>query len=252
MKKRLLAFLLLCFCILPAFGVEQEGILTWRKMVRTFAGATHLHARVYIRMVLQESKTAITETQYGLEFWVRDLRDYRLDILEPEVLSGITFLFRYRENYFSVLDRYTQKRANQRVSAPVASPTEPSGAALLGFDPQELISNFADFLLGLIETYNPYLALSYRKEAGRHVYTLIIREPALLTIFKKEYPIILIVIDQDDHLERIILQNQKTAETLEVYFEELALSAQPQPQMQEAFSIIESEYPLIDYIDLFR
>ncbi|HQC37798.1 MAG TPA: hypothetical protein PLF98_05775, partial [Thermotogota bacterium] len=184
------------------------------------------------------------ETQYGLEFWVRDLRDYRLDILEPEVLAGITFLFRYRENYFSVLDQRTQKRANQRVSL------DPVGTPALGFDPQELVSNFADFLLGLIETYNPLLSLSYQKEAERHVYTLLIREPAILTIFKKEYPKILIVVDQNERLESIVLQNQKTQETLEVYFEELTLSTVPQSGIQEAFSIRESEYPLIDYIDL--
>ncbi|HNR63635.1 MAG TPA: hypothetical protein PKM99_07240 [Thermotogota bacterium] len=244
MKKPFLAALLLFFCVLTAFGVEQEGILTWRKMVRTFAGATHLHAKVYIRMLLQENKTTVTETQYGLEFWVRDLRDYRLDILEPEVLAGITFLFRYRENYFSVLDQRTQKRANQRVSL------DPVGTPALGFDPQELVSNFADFLLGLIETYNPLLSLSYQKEAERHVYTLLIREPAILTIFKKEYPKILIVVDQNERLESIVLQNQKTQETLEVYFEELTLSTVPQSGIQEAFSIRESEYPLIDYIDL--
>jgi len=244
MMKRYLAVAFACICALTAFALEQEGILTWRKMVRTFAGTTHLHARISIRMTLQENATTLTQTQYGLELWVRDLRDYRLDILEPDVLAGITFLFRYRENYFSVLDRRTQKRANQRVSL------EPVGAVTPDFDLQEIISNFADFLLGLIETYNPLLSLSYHKDAGHHVYTLLIREPAILTIFKKEYPLILIVVDHNERLERIALQNQKTSEALEICFEELTLSAQPISQKQDPFSVRESEYQLIDYIDL--
>jgi hypothetical protein len=244
MKKRI-ALVIACvaFCCL-SFSLEPEGIATWRKMVRTFAGATHVYAKVYIRLHLQENKAEWIDTRYGIELWVRELRDYRLDILEPDVLSGITVLFRYRENYFSVLDRQTRKRANQRVSLQNPSELETN------FNPQTLVSNFADFLLGLIENYNPLLELSYKKEEENHYYTLLIKEPTIFAIFKKEYPEIIIHIDENDHLRKIVLRNEKTLEALEIDFVELVLSAQPSASIQEAFNIRESEYQLIEYIDL--
>lgn len=244
MKKGFLVLVVFFLSCCVVFALEEEGIVIWRRMVRNFAGANHLYAKVFLRMYLIESGDQLVSTEYGIEFWVRDLRDYRLDILKPEILSGITFLFRYKENFFSVLDQNTKKRANQRVTLQDANTSETD------LNPQELLSSFADFLLNLIEKYNPLLKFSYSRESEWHVFLLNIQEPIFLSVFKKDYPVIQIFIDEQDSIKKILLKSEKTNEYLEFVFEEFLLSIQPLSSIQEAFSIRESEYQLIEYINL--
>ena len=181
MKKVILltvvtGLLFLSQTVFPAF--DEESFSAWSQSIRQFSGMRNIEGYIDINMHLIDKTGAWYKNQYAMNFYSRDLKDYRIDFTKPTMLEGITVLYQYREQLLYVLNIEGKEYALQSFE---------SGDEMQ-FNPTVILMEFLEFLIN-IDTI-PLLSVYPEKDPeGNHVFRILLSQADILMIFQKEYSV---------------------------------------------------------------
>lgn len=224
MKRRLWILsgvLILCLSSI-AFA---DSFLVWRQAMRHFSGMKNLHAslRIHFELIDLDSELPATIGQeLRIDLWVRDFYDYRIDFINPEIFAGLTMLYLHQEQFLYVLNRETEEAMAQKVDI--------DGEEL---NPAELITNILDFLLHMPDNIMMNMT-AQPNELNGFTYTIHVLPSPLFTIFRKEYPDILVVLDEQANIRSIDFVNKETAEHFGIQILHIEINS---PKISEAFQL---------------
>lgn len=238
MKKVLciiLAFFLL-FGVMAFSAFDDESFAAWSESIRKFSGMKNIQGQVDIHAELLDTENIPYELLYIMEFYSRDLRDFRIDFESPRMLEGITILYQYREQLLYVLNIDQKEYAMQSFEA----------GEEMQFNPTSLLMDFLDFLISIdsIPLLNVY---PKKTEAGQYIFRIQLSPPEILSLFNKEYPLINIYLDDNNEIKKIILINEQTKEQMTIEMIDIKINASTN-EIDAFFQIPLQDYSLIEYL----
>jgi len=230
-----------CFFLLLAFGgfvfaaFDDESFQAWSESIRKFSGMQNIQGKLTIQANLLEDKQSY-ELFYAMDFYSRDLRDFRIDFDSPRMLEGLTILYQYRERLLYVLNIEEKEYATQNFEA--GQETQ--------FNPTDLLMAFLDFLINIdsIELLEVY---PEKTEDNTYFFKIILSPPEIIMLFQKEYPSINVYLNRDNQIEKIILINEQTQEKLAIEMLNIKINADNK-MLDEYFKIPIEEYDFIKYL----
>jgi len=140
MKKRWIGFFFLLFVFggLVFAAFDDDSFQAWSESIRKFSGMQNIQGHLVIHANLLE-KNQPYELNYAMDFYSRDLRDFRIDFDSPRMLEGLTILYQYRERLMYVLNIEEKEYATQSFEAGQEAQ----------FNPTDLLMAFLDFLINI-------------------------------------------------------------------------------------------------------
>jgi hypothetical protein len=191
-----------------------------------------------IKMDLIDKTGEWYKNEYAMNFYSRDLKDYRIDFTTPSMLKGITVLYQYREQLLYVLNIEQAEYTLQSFE---------SGEELQ-FNPTVILMEFLDFLIN-IDTI-PLLNVYPEKDGNdNHVYRILLSQPAILLLFQTEYPAIIIHLDEENNIKQVELLNEETNENLKINLLNMQINLLEE-NINSYFEIPLNEFKLIEYLGI--
>jgi len=234
--KLSLVFLISLILIQPIFAFDNESFSAWSKAIRDFSGLNNIRAKVSIETKLLDKDGSFFSDEILLEFWSRSLRDYRIDMIKPEFLSGITMLYQYKEDLLYVLNTQTKEYALQRFD--LNEDTK--------FNPADALVSVLDFLINLKST--PLLEIVPKKSPdGAYSFYIEVGAGDFLSFFRKEYPTIIVELNSEQELCSLTLYNSKTNEFLKISILETEINPS-EKSIDKYFSFKLGDYQLVEYL----
>jgi len=229
--------LIFLFLLSTAFsGFDDESFSVWSESIRKFSGMRNIMGKIRIETKLLDKNGNWYSNHFLFSFYSRDLRDYRIDFDEPEMLKGLTLLYQHREGLLYVINFEKEQYALQRFD----------GEEGMGFNPTEALINFLDFLLNIDST--PLLQIDPTvDENGLYTFRIQLSQPDILTLFQKEYPMINISLDPSNSINKITLVNEKTGEYLAFDILDSAINKR-EAYINEYFRVPLQDFTLIEYL----
>src|SRR6056297_2853388 len=215
---------------------DDESFAAWSASIRKFSGMKNIQGRVAVQAELLDTNNHPYNLDYGMRFYSRDLRDFRIDFESPRMLEGITILYQYREQLLYVLNIEKKEYAMQSFEA----------GEEIQFNPTALLMEFLDLLISIdsIPLLNVY---PEKDEAGQYVFRIQLSPPEILSLFDREYPSINIYHDANNEIKKIILLNEETQEKLAIELIRLQINTNNE-QIDEYFNLPIKQYTLIEYL----
>jgi hypothetical protein len=238
MKKGLfcLFLLVLLFSQIAFSEFDDDSFSAWSQSIRKFSGMRNIAGDIDIGMDLIDKSGKWYRNEYAMDFYSRDLKDYRIDFTKPSMLKGITVLYQYREQLLYVLNIEGKEYALQSFE----NGTE------IQFNPTVILMEFLDFLINIdsIPLLNVYPEMD---ENGNHVFRILLSQPDILILFQKEYPAIIIRLDEDNNINQVELLNENTNENVVIKLIKVQINL-PERNINSFFEIPLNEFKLIEYL----
>ncbi|HPJ89791.1 MAG TPA: hypothetical protein PLO84_11790, partial [Thermotogota bacterium] len=238
MRKRIILLLILVLLLFQSSfsAFDEESFSAWSQSIRKFSGMRNIAGCIDIGMDLIDKSGNWYKNEYAMDFYSRDLKDYRIDFTKPSMLKGITVLYQYREQLLYVLNIEAEEYALQSFE---------SGSEMQ-FNPTVILMDFLDFLINIdtIPLLNVYPELD---EAGCHVFRILLSQPDILLLFQKEYPAIIIRLNEENSIRQVELLNEDTDEKLVINLIDMQINL-PGEKINAFFEIPLNEFKLIEYL----
>jgi len=211
MKIRFIVILCCIFLAFSCFAAEEE-FFPWREAIRRMMRWGNLYVQVRLHYSLQDLSDASLSSiqqEFRVDLWVRNWDDYRIDFRKPGFLEGIVLIYIDKEKTLFIVDVEKQESTTQ----PVDIGDEFLSARGL------VLSLGGDFLEPLPK--NPLVQMKAHRGSGSeggYVYDIHIIPTQLFSLFRKEYPLIRVELDDLMNFRSIGFFHEETEEFLRIDF----------------------------------